>query len=222
MTAARPSWPYRGRALDHPGAVRLQEALAARVRRTWVGPPPRTVGGADIAVGSGRARAAIVVQDLDSLETIEVTVADRPLDWPYLPGLLAFREVPALLAAFAKLREPPDVLLVDGHGVAHPRRCGVATHLGLELDRPTIGVAKKRLFGTHREPRDARGARAALRDRGETIGTVLRTRVGVKPVFVSIGHAIDLERAVRLVLRCAPRLRLPEPIRAAHRASGSR
>lgn len=222
MSDARPSWPYRGRTLDHPAAVRLQEELAARVRRTWAGPPPRTVGGADVAVGTGRARAAIVVQALDSLETIEVAVAERPLDWPYLPGLLSFREIPALLAAFEKLREPPDVLLVDGHGLAHPRRCGVATHLGLELDRPTVGVAKKRLVGTHRDPRDVRGARAALRDSGEAIGAVLRTRAGVKPVFVSIGERIDLERAVRLVLRCAPRYRLPEPIRAAHRACGSR
>ena len=221
MSGARPAWPYRGGELDYPGAVRLQEQLAGRVVKSWTGPAPRTVGGADIAVGSGRARAAIVVQDLGSLETLEVVVAERPLDWPYLPGLLAFREIPALLAAFEKLREVPDVLLVDGHGVAHPRRMGVATHLGVELGRPTVGVAKKRLVGTSREPRDVRGGRAVLRDGRETIGTVLRTRVGVKPVFVSVGHRIDLPRAVRLALRCS-RYRLPEPIRAAHRACGSR
>jgi len=218
----RPSWPYRGRALDHPSAVALQEEGRRAVRCAWSGPEPRFAAGADVAVGGGRAHAALVVFALPSLEPIEQAVAERPLEWPYLPGLLAFREVPALVAAFERLRRVPDVILVDGHGRAHPRRYGVASMLGVELDVPTIGVGKSLLVGTHREPRDARGASCALVHEGETIGRVLRTRAGVAPVFVSIGHRIDLARAEAFVLRWTRGFRLPEPIRAADRAAGRR
>jgi len=218
----RPRWPYLGRSIDYAEAVAIQERGQRRVIERWSGPPPDTVAGIDIAVGGGEARAAVVVHALPSLEETERSIAVRPLDWPYIPGLLAFREVPAIVAAFEGLRSRPDLALVDGHGRAHPRRYGVACMLGVELDLPTIGVGKSRLVGEHREPAHRRGSRVQLRHADEVIGVVLRTRDGVRPVFVSVGHRIDLDNAVRLVLRCAPRFRLPEPIRAADRAAGCR
>jgi deoxyribonuclease V len=136
--------------------------------------------------------------------------------FPYVPGYLSFREVPPLLAAFEGLERPPDLVLVDGHGRAHPRRFGIACHLGVLLDLPTVGCAKSRLVGAHREPGPRRGATTRLVDGDEVIGVVLRTRPGAKPVYVSVGHRVSLSRARSLVLRLAPRYRLPEPIRAAH------
>jgi len=133
-----------------------------------------------------------------------------------VPGLLSFREAPALLEAFAMLETEPHAVLIDGQGLAHPRRFGVACHLGVWLNRPCVGCAKSRLIGTHRAPALAAGSRRALRDGGEVIGTVLRTRTGVQPLFVSVGHRIDLGSAVALVLRCCRGYRLPEPTRQAH------
>jgi deoxyribonuclease V len=132
-----------------------------------------------------------------------------------VPGYLSFREAPALLAALGRLHRAPDVILCDGQGLAHPRRFGLACHLGVLLDVPTIGVAKSRLIGTHDEPAPRRGARTPLRDAGETIGAVLRTRAGVRPVYVSVGHRVSLETAIAIVLGCAPRFRVPEPVRRA-------
>ncbi len=182
---------------------------------------PRTVAGVDVSLCGRGVRAAIVVFRLPGLEPLETALAERPVEFPYVPGLLSFRELPALLDAWAALEIRPDLLLVDGHGLAHPRRCGIASHVGLELDRPSIGCGKSRLIGEHRDPGPRRGASTQLRHDGEVIGRVLRTRDGVRPVFVSIGHRIDLATATRCVLAWATRYRLPEPIRAADACSRS-
>jgi len=203
-------------------AVRLQRELAARVVTRRGRARLRTVAGVDVAVGTGRARAAAVLFDLARLEPLESAVAERPLDFPYVPGLLGFREAPAMRAAVEGLSRTPDLLLVDGHGLAHPRRFGNACHLGVELDLPAIGCGKSVLVGTYREPSPRRGSHTRLMHRGECVGRVVRTRDGVRPLFVSIGHRMDLDTAVRLVLRTTRGYRLPEPIRAADRLAGAR
>jgi len=180
--------------------------------------PLRRVCGIDVQYArNGSACAAAVVVAFPGLEPVERSVAKRPVTFPYVPGFFSLREIPAALAALEGLRAKPDVLLCDGHGVAHPRRFGLACHLGILADLPSIGVAKSRLVGEHREPRFTRGAWAPLLDRGEEIGAVLRTREGVKPVYVSIGHRVSLATAIEIVLACSPRYRIPEPIRAADR-----
>lgn len=201
-------------------AIRVQRRLAGRVRRTAPRRAIRTVAGVDCAFSRDgrRCLAAAVVWDLEERRVVEERVSARPLRFPYVPGLLSFREAPAVLAALRALRTRPDALMLDGQGVAHPRRLGIASHVGLICDLPTVGVAKSRLLGEHREPGPKRGARAALTDGGERIGTVLRTRDHVRPVYVSIGHALDLETACRLVLRAGAGYRLPEPTRLADRA----
>jgi len=143
-------------------------------------------------------------------------VAELPVAFPYVPGLLSFRELPAVLAALAGLAQPPDLLLVDGQGLAHPRRFGIACHLGVLTGLPCIGVAKTRLVGVHEPVPDRRGAWVPLHDRGEVIGAVLRSRVGVKPIYVSVGHRLSLRRAVEWVMACTGRYRLPQTTRAAH------
>jgi deoxyribonuclease V len=158
----------------------------------------------------------VVVIDAESLEVVEVAATRAEARFPYVPGYLSFREIPPLLEAFARLETEPDLIVCDGQGRAHPRRFGLACHLGVLLDRPAFGCAKSRLIGEYREPGPRRGAHTQLRDAGEVIGEVVRTRAGVKPVFVSVGHRISLATARRAVLRLAPRYRLPEPIRAAH------
>ncbi len=197
----------------------LQRRLAGKVLRERTFGELSSVAGVDIGLRGDTAVAAVVRMAFPSLEVEEVATARRPVDFPYIPGLLGFREVPAIVQAFEKLAEIPDLLLVDGHGLAHPRRFGVACHLGVELDLPAIGCGKSRLIGEFREPGRRRGCRTQLRDRGEVIGHVLRTRDGVRPIFVSIGHRIDLETATRIVLRCGKGYRLPEPTRAADRAA---
>ena len=178
----------------------------------------RLVAGADVSYdrGSPVLYAAVVVLDAERLEVVEVAAATGRATFPYVPGYLSFRELPPLLEAFAKLRARPDLVICDGHGRAHPRRFGLACHLGVALDLPSIGVAKSRLVGEHRAPGPRRGAHAALRDGGEVIGAVVRTQPGVAPVYVSVGHRVSLATARRLALRFAPRFRLPEPTRAAH------
>ena len=184
----------------------------------------KRVAGVDVGVRNGRVQAAVAVLAYPSLEPLATATAVRPVEFPYVPGLLAFREVPAILDAFERLAAgggpAPQLLLVDGHGYAHPRRFGVACHVGVELGLPALGCGKSRLVGEHREPGSRRGSRCRLTDRGEVIGTVLRTRDRVRPVYVSVGHRIELGDAVRVVLGCARRYRLPEPIRAADRAAG--
>lgn len=201
----------------------IQENLRGRVITRDQFGPVRTVAGIDVGCEKGGAitRAAIVVLDFPGLALHEQAVAREPTRFPYVPGYLSFREVPAVLAAMDKLQEKPDLLLCDGQGLAHPRRFGIACHLGLLTDTPSIGVAKSRLIGTHEEIPNEKGAWRPLLDDGEVIGAVLRTRVGVKPVFVSIGHRLGLETAIEYVLRCTTRYRLPETTRLAHRlASG--
>src|SRR5262245_42829048 len=224
-TTVWPSWschPRRSPAgsLTPAEAVLLQRELAARVVRTGR-VRPRTIAGADTSIRAGRVHAALCLFSYPGLELLETARAVRPVEFPYVPGLLAFRELPALLEAATRLARAPDLLLVDGHGLAHPRRFGLACHLGLALDLPALGCGKSLLVGEFRPPGERRGSGSRLLHRGEVIGRVLRTRSAVKPVFVSIGHRIDLATAARIVLACAPRYRLPEPIRAADRLAGS-
>jgi deoxyribonuclease V len=204
-------------------AIALQERLRTRVVREDRLGEVRTVAGVDVGFeDDGRtARAAVAVLALPRLELAERAVARVPVRFPYVPGLLSFREAPAVLAAFERLQTAPDLILYDGQGIAHPRRFGIASHVGLLLDRPTIGVAKSRLVGEHRAPPGRRGAWVPLVDAGEVIGAVLRSRAGVAPLYVSIGHRLSLETAVRWVMACVTRYRLPETTRWAHRlASG--
>jgi len=158
-----------------------------------------------------------VLWDLRERRVVERQIATAKLRFPYIPGLLSFREVPAWVAALRKLRQAPDVLMCDGQGIAHPRRFGIASHLGVLCGLPSIGCAKSRLVGAHDEPPARRGGRAPLLDKDEVIGTVLRTQNGIRPVYVSIGHRLDLASAEALVLACALKYRLPEPTRLADR-----
>lgn len=199
----------------------IQEELRGAVLEREPRGAVRLVAGADVSFDrrSPWLHAAVVVLGLPDLELLEVATATREASFPYVPGYLSFREIPVLLDAFAKLRSVPDLVVCDGHGRAHPRRFGIASHLGVLLDRPTLGCAKSRLVGEVREPGPRRGAHVRLRHEGETIGEVVRTREGTRPVYVSVGHRVTLPWARRMVLRLAPRFRLPEPVRAAHAAS---
>jgi deoxyribonuclease V len=181
--------------------------------------PVRTVAGVDVGFEEqGRiTRAAIAVLRFPSLEPLEEAVAKRPTCFPYVPGLLSFREIPAVLDAFADLSIRPDLILCDGQGYAHPRRFGLACHLGVVTDLPSIGVAKSRLVGECEGLGIEKGSRAPLRHEGEVVGVVLRTRGGVRPLYVSIGHRVSLDTAVDYVLACTTRYRLPETTRRAHR-----
>lgn len=204
--------------LDPAEARALQKSLADRVDTAKPLGPYERIAAADVSYDRGAEDlyAAVVVVRAGSFELIERVGVTGPAAFPYVPGLLSFREAPALLAAFAKLKTTPDVVLCDGQGIAHPRRLGIAAHLGLWLGIPTVGCAKSRLCGRFEEPGPERGARSPLIDRGEVIGAVVRTRVRVQPVFVSSGHLCDLEGAVRLVLESAVKYRLPAPSRMAH------
>ena len=208
--------------LDPDEAVRLQADLRDRLVLTWDRRPISSVGGVDVSFSAAQARAAIVVLRYPDLALLDEITAETPLVYPYIPGLLAFREGPAVLAAWAKLPLKPDVLMFDGQDIAHPRGIGIASHLGLWLEIPTIGVAKSRLYGHHAEVGPLFGHRADLideRDPGRLIGTVLRTREKSNPLYISPGHLIDLEQAVGFVLACCRGFRLPEPTRWAHRMS---
>jgi len=182
------------------------------------------VAGVDVGFEDGgrTTRAAAAVLTFPSLQLETAAIARQPTRFPYVPGLLSFREAPAVLAAMEQLEMPPDLLLCDGQGIAHPRRLGIASHLGLLLDIPSIGVAKTRLVGTHREVPDKRGAWVPLKVGKETIGAVLRTRLGVKPLYISPGHRICLESAIDWVMACLTRYRLPETTRWAHRLASEK
>lgn len=199
-------------------AIALQRELAGRVDATRPLGPCRYVGGMDLSYDklSPISFAAVVVLDARTMAVVEVQGATGLSPFPYVPGLLSFREAPLLLEAWGRLRCRPDVVLIDGQGLAHPRRFGIACHLGLWLDVPTVGCAKSLLIGTYREPGRKRGCSTRLLDGDETIGRVVRTKDGTKPVFVSSGHGVRLEDAVRLVLRCGRGYRIPEPTRQAH------
>lgn len=198
-------------------AVQIQRELADRVRIEPLATVCNLVAGTDLAFDDGGSIciAGVVLWDVQRRRIIEQHVVRRKVSFPYVPGLLSFREAPAILAALRKLRRTPDVVMCDGQGMAHPRRFGIASHVGVILDRPTIGCAKSRLTGEYREPGMRRGCRTKLHDRGDVIGAVLRSRDNVRCVYVSVGHRVDLATASRLVLTCSIGRRLPEPTRLA-------
>ena len=213
--------------LSDAEARALQRELAAGVERADRFGEVRTVGGVDLGFprqpdGAEVDRAALVVVRLPDLELVERQVVERPVIFPYVPGLLSFREAPVGLAAFDTLAERPDVLLVDGHGIAHPRRFGIACHLGVLLDVPTIGCAKSILAGRADKPGPEPGSWTPLVHRDEVIGAALRTRPKANPMYVSTGHRVSLESAIDLVMRCARGYRLPEPTRLADRIASRR
>lgn len=216
--------------LEHPWqvspaeAVAIQEQLRSKVVCEDDFAELRWLGGVDVGfeAGGNIARAAVVVLSYPALELLEVATARLEVTFPYVPGLLSFREVPAILKALETLRQPPDMLLCDGQGIAHPRRFGLASHLGVLSGCPTIGVAKRRLVGEHAPLDEARGAWQPLYDQGEVVGAVLRTRAKARPLYISIGHRVSLETAIRLVLECSGRYRLPEPTRRAHLVASAR
>ncbi len=218
-------------ALDHPWdlspseAVALQKELAGQIERTDRFGEVRHVAGIDVGFEyEGRvARAAVAILRADTLVTVDQCVARRETRFPYITGLLSFREIPVILDALDKLTIQPELLLMDGQGIAHPRRVGIASHLGLVTGMPSIGVGKSRLTGRHAEPPPEKGGWTPLLSRGETIGAVLRTRPGCRPLYISTGHRVGLETAIEWVMRTTTRYRLPETTRAAHRlASGPR
>lgn len=206
-------------ALTPKEAVQLQHELRDRVRLEPLDVDSlRYVAGADLSANRmrGEIYVGIVVLELATLETVDEVACETTTTFPYVPGLLSFREIPPLLRAWEHLSIQPDALICDGQGLAHPRRMGLATHTGLALDLPTVGCAKSLYVGTCDEPGEARGERSALVHEGQIVGSALRTRTGVKPVFVSVGHRCHLTDAVELVLRAGDRYRLPEPTRRAH------
>lgn len=205
------------------GEAKLLQTQMARlvVTETTFDPSTvQTVAGVDVGLRAGVARAAVVVLSFPGLQPVDWARAEAPASFPYVPGLLAFREGPCVLAALDKLASQPDLLVFDGHGLAHPRRLGLATHLGVILDRPSIGCAKSRLIGESDALEETVGSCAPLRHEGEVIGAVVRSRARVKPLYVSIGHRIDLSTAIDFVLRCTRGYRLPETTRYAHRVAG--
>ncbi len=229
-------------AVRHEWAVSTEEArrIQEELREKWEGEDRlgeiRTVAGLDAAfvikrsqaMNAGRRRwaamreanraiAGVVVYKYPEMEELERANAEVRLEFPYVPGFLSFREIPALLAALEKMRKLPDLLLCDGQGYAHPRRMGLATHLGIVLNRPTIGCAKSILIGEHERLGNKKGGWAPMMYGGETIGAAVRTRAGVKPVYVSQGHRVSLETAIRMTLAVSDELRIPRPTREADR-----
>ncbi len=201
-------------------AMQIQCELAERVIEQDRLEQIRLVAGVDVGfegAGNKTARAAVVVLNLADLQPVDAVIARLPVRFPYIPGLLSFRELPVLLRALEQLETMPDVFIVDGHGRAHPRRMGIACHLGVLLDKPSIGCAKSILCGKAAAPADRVGAWAPLLDDEEQIGAAVRTRERTAPVYVSIGHRVNLERAMDVVLKCCTRYRLPETTRYAHR-----
>jgi deoxyribonuclease V len=198
--------------------IEIQRRLSPLVRRSWDGRTIELIAGVDVHFPSkGTVRSAVVILTHPGLEIVDACVHEGPCSFPYVPGLLSFREIPPLLEAWKMLREKPDCILCDGQGIAHPRGLGLASHFGLVLGIPTIGCAKSPLFGKFEEPGPDRGDAAPIRDpRGRTIGAVLRTRDRTRPLYVSVGHAVSLRKAVSIVLSCSTRFRIPEPLRAAH------
>ena len=199
-------------------AIGQQRKLVAKVVTENSLGPVRYVAGADIAINknSSEGYAGIIVMRYPELQVVEESSGTAELTFPYIPGLLAFREMPVLLKAFSHLKQEPDLIFIDGQGLAHPRRFGIACHLGLVLDKPTIGCAKSRLWGRHDEPGSKRGSFSHLLDKeGNVLGAVLRTRERTNPIYVSIGHKIDLPTAIQYTLACCRGYRVPEPTRQA-------
>lgn len=213
-------------ALTHPfdlppkEAIALQKALRDSIRLEPLKKEIRTIGGADVSLNrfGKTAYAGVIVLSFPDLQVIDYATSKAEIGFPYIPGLLSFREIPALLSAYEKLRIKPDLLMADGQGIAHPRRLGIASHFGLLIDRPTIGAAKSLLTGAFEEPAAEAGSIALIHDRktDETIGAAVRTKHKVKPMIVSPGHLVTLEEAAAIVLRSTRGYRLPEPTRLAH------
>ena len=221
--ANRPKEPLHSWKLTPKEAVALQRELAPQLT---LAPPKkaiRWVAATDLSFNrfDDRLYAAICIMDLETGEIRETAIKEGRVTFPYVPGLLSFREIPALLQCFDTLQRTPDAVICDGQGLAHPRRIGLACHLGLWLQLPTIGCAKSLLCGSHGRLGQKRGATAALIDREEQVGVALRTRDGVKPVYVSPGHLCDVDTAIEVVLQTTPKYRLPAPIRAAHDAANN-
>ncbi|MHC4573799.1 MAG: deoxyribonuclease V [Planctomycetota bacterium] len=208
--------------LSYSQAADLQRKLACKVKFAPLKKQPKLVAGLDCAfsMDGKRVIACALILKLPDFDLIETAAASRKVAFPYIPGLLSFREAPACIAAVKKLKSEPDVFIIDGQGVAHPRRLGLAAHLGLFFNRPTIGCAKSRLTGEFAEPLPEKGAYKYLKENNEVIGAVVRTRTNVKPVFVSVGNKCRLRDAVQITLGCATKYRLPEPTRLAHQLVG--
>ena len=217
--------------LSYSQAVALQKQLAHKVQFTPLRNQPKLIAGLDCAFSKDGQRiiaVAVVLRtataekslwgalEPSGFEIVETTTASQKVAFPYIPGLLSFREAPVCIAAVEKLKNKPDAFIIDGQGIAHPRRLGLAAHLGLFFDKPTIGCAKSRLTGTFEEPAPEKGAFSPLKDADETIGAVVRTRSNVEPVFVSVGNKCLLEDAIKITLDCTTKYRLPEPTRLAH------
>ena len=216
--------------LSYSQARDCQKNLAPKVQLVPLKKQPKLIAGIDCAFSKDGKKiiAAVVVLKLPDFAPIETTSALRKVTFPYIPGLLSFREAPVCIAAVEKLKTKPDLFIIDGQGIAHPRRLGLAAHLGLFFDKPTIGCAKSRLIGQFQEPPLEKGAYTLLKDKKgvkrdmqyETIGAVVRTRTNVKPVFVSVGNKCLLKDAIRITLACTTKYRLPEPTRLAHQLVG--
>lgn len=202
-------------------AIALQRRLAGKITLENRLATVKHVAGVDVHTKAGVARGAVAVLAFPGLELVETATSSRSIAFPYIPGLLTFREGPSIMDALERLQTRPDLLMVDGQGIAHPRRMGIASHIGLLTGLPSIGCAKSRLCGTAGEPGMSRGSYALILLEGEVVGAVLRTRAGVKPLFVSPGHRIDLAGSLAYVLACCPRYRLPETIRQAHRLASA-
>ncbi|MEE9369577.1 MAG: deoxyribonuclease V [Pontiella sp.] len=204
-------------------AIEIQKALQSHVNLTDDFGDIKTVAGVDVGFEKNNTitRAAIAVLDFQTLEVIETAIAHRPTTFPYVPGLLSFREVPCVLEAMLKLSAEPDLLLCDGQGIAHPRRFGIAAHLGLLLDIPAIGVAKSRLTGKYAGVPLEKGSYVPLIDKGEQIGVVLRTRTNAKPLYISPGHRVSIDTAHQLVMKCVTKYKLPETTRHAHKLASA-
>ncbi|PZV14887.1 MAG: deoxyribonuclease V [Leptolyngbya sp.] len=218
MNIALPDWSF-----SPEQAIALQQELRSQVILTDQLGKVRSVAGVDVGFEAEGTitRAAVAVLNPDDLQVQDRAIARRPTTFPYIPGLLSFREIPAVVDALAKLTILPDLILCDGQGITHPRRLGIACHLGLIINLPTIGVAKSLLVGKHAGLADEKGSYQPLIHKGETIGVALRTRVGTKPVYISPGHRISLDTAIAYVMRCTTKYRLPETTRHAHKlASG--
>ncbi|MBW4687412.1 MAG: deoxyribonuclease V [Komarekiella atlantica HA4396-MV6] len=214
------AWP-----LTVEEAIAIQEKLRSQViTEDKFKEPIQYVAGVDMGFEADGtiSRAAVAVLSFPDLQVVETSLARRPTTFPYIPGFLSFREIPAVLDALEKIQIIPDIILCDGQGIAHPRRLGIASHLGLIIDIPTIGVAKSLLIGKHEDLPENRGSLQPLIHRGETIGAVLRTRTGVKPVYISSGHRVSLSTAIDYVLSCTPKYRLPETTRVADKLASAR
>lgn len=211
------SWP-----VSAAEAVAIQQSLRQRVRIGHNDTPFARIAGIDVSydIANNLSRAVIVVMDAARLQLVSEPIATQiDTQFPYVPGLLSFREIPVILKALSLLDTVPDLLMVDGHGIAHPRRLGIAAHLGVLMDMPSIGVAKKKLVGSYDEPGAHKGDRSALMHKGEIIGTVLRSKEKVKPLFISPGHRLSHEQAVTIVQACLLKHKLPEPTRIADKIS---